>query len=326
MLLPLLVLAAAVPAPSAAAAPADTGATPRVTASLDTTATTVGGRITLHLDVDTPEGWFVEPPAPPASLGSFRVRGVQPAERTDAHRRFDVLLVPVEPGEQEVPAITLVARRGAGEPLELASPSLKVAVASNLEAPAAAPDSAAATGGPKPAALKPALEPPRDWRPVWIAALAAAVAGVAAFLLARRLRRRGKPEVVAPPAPRKPARPAWEIAFAELDRIASERRVERGELRRQYEAVTEALRRYLENRWGVPALESTTDDVRALLHDSAVPAEIAGRVLSLLSEADLVKFAKARPEEAAARALEGRARAIVQDSIPREPERQGAAA
>ncbi len=305
MIVPLLLLAAAAAAPT-------------LTASLDTTATTVGGRVTMHLDVDVPEGWFVEPPAPPAELGSFRVRGVQVAERTDVHQRFDVLLVPVEPGPQEVPALTVIARPDSGEAVELASPPLPLVVASNLEAPAAPPDSAAAAATPEPADLKPAREAPRDWRPVWIAAAVAALAGVLAFVLLRKLRRRERPPEAVPAAPRKPARPAWEIALEELDSVALERWVERGELRREYEAVTEALRRYLENRWGVPALESTTDDLRTLLRRSAVPPEVAGRVLSLLGEADLVKFAKARPDAASARECDPRARGIVTDTIPRE--------
>lgn len=291
---------------------------PTLTASLDTTVTTVGGRVTMHLDVDVPEGWFVEPPAPPAELGAFRVRGVQAAERADTHQRFDVHLVPVEPGPQEVPALTVIARPGSGEPVELSSPPLPLTVASNLEPPAGAPDSAAAAAAPEPAELKPARDAPRDWRPVWIAAAAAALAGALAFLALRRLRRRAPPVEAVPAVPRKPARPAWEIALEELDAVALERWVERGELRREYEAVTEALRRYLENRWGVPALESTTDDLRALLRRSAVPAEVARRVLSLLGEADLVKFAKARPDPDSARACDARARGIVTDTIPRE--------
>ena len=296
---------------------------PTLTASLDTTATTVGGRVTMHVDVDAPDGWFVEPPAPPSTLGAFRVRSVQPGEAAGTHRRFDVLLVPTEPGTQSVPAITVVARQGTDAPVELSTPPLTVDVASNLEPPAAA-DSAAA-GGPKPADLKPALEAPRDWRPVWLAAATTLLVAALGFLLLRKLRGRRREPEAAPPVPRKPARPAWEIALEELDGILVEGWVERGEFRRQYEAVTEALRRYLENRWGVPALESTTEDLRALLRRSAVPPEVAGRVLSVLGEADLVKFAKARPEAGTTRAAETRVRAIVLETIPRESPREAGA-
>jgi len=288
---------------------------PAVTASLDTTATSVGGRVTLRLDVEAPEGWFVEPPAPPATLGSFRVRSVQQDDARGPRRAFALTLVPTEAGRQEVPPVTVKARRGSEPPVELATPALAVEVASNLEAPAGVPADSVAV-----ADLKPALAPPRDWRPVWVATAAALVAAALGFLLFRRLRglRRATPGAAPAAVPRKPARPAWEIALEELDRVAAARWVDRGELRRQYDDVTDALRRYLENRWGVPAPESTTDELRRVLPRSAVPPPVAGRVIALLGEADLVKFAKGRPEPDAARAVEVRARALVQETIPRD--------
>jgi hypothetical protein len=298
-------------------------AVPALTASLDTTATAVGARLRMHLTVDAPEGFVVEPPAPPAELGPFRVRSVQPGPAEGTRRSFDVWLVPLQAGRVEVPPVTVRARRGNDPPVELASPPLAVAVSSNLEGASGAADSAAA-GSAEPARLKPALDAPRDWRPVWIAAGAALAAFALAAALIRRLRRRERIPQAAPGAPRTPARPAWEIALEELDRIAAERWVERGELRRQYEAVTEALRRYLENRWGIPALESTTDELRGLLRRSLVPAHVAGRVLSLLGEADLVKFAKARPDPDAARAGESRVREVVLETIPRAEPKEAA--
>ena len=295
---------------------------PPVIASLDTTATSVGGRLHLRVAVDAAGGWLVEPPAPAAELGSFRVRAVAPLPAEGDRRVFELTLVPTQAGDVEVPPVTLRAHRGNEAPIEIASPALRVRVASNLEAPAAG-DSAGAAAA-KPADLKPAIVPPRDWRPVWIALGAAVLVFAAAYALWRRLRRRPAKEIV-PVVPEAPPRPAWEIAIEELDRIAAERLVDRGELRRQYEEVTEALRRYLENRWGVPALESTTDDVRRLLADAPVSPSFAGRVTALLGEADLVKFAKGRPEPHAARASETRARELVLETTPREEPKEAAA-
>ncbi|MFN8179847.1 MAG: hypothetical protein U0167_18090 [bacterium] len=305
-------------APSTAAPP---GPLPRVTASLDTTSTVIGGRLLLTLRADAPEGWLVEAPSPTAELGDFRVRSIEPGPPEGTTRVFKLWLVPVKAGDLQVPPVSIRARRGNEEPIEVPSPSLAVHVASNLGA-AAPGDSAKADV--KPADLKPALVPPRDWRPVWIALAAALLAFLAASAILRRLRRRPAREIV-PVVPKVPTRPAWEIALEELDRVAAERLVDRGELRRQYEGVTDALRRYLENRWGVPALESTTDDVRRLLQTAPVPPAFAGRVLALLSEADLVKFAKARPEPHAARACETQARELVVETIPREEPKEEAA-
>jgi hypothetical protein len=298
------------------------GPAPSVTAAVDSAATTVGGRVRLTLTVDAPEGWFVEPPAPAPELGAFRLRSVEPSVDDAGRRAFTLTLVPVEIGEREIPPITLRARRGSEDPIELASAPIGVSVASNL-APSEA-DSASAEP-PKLADLKPALQAPRDWRPVWVAALAAIAAFAAAFALFRRLRRRPARTTAPVVERRAPARPAWEIALEDLDQVALDRWVDRGELRRQYEEVTEALRRYVENRWGIPALESTTFDLRRLLERTPVGPEIASRIVALLSEADLVKFAKAVPEPDAARASEKKARTIVLDTIPRDETKEEAA-
>ncbi len=306
---------------AAAQAATPTGPIPTLTTAVDSTATGVGARVRLRLTVDAPQGWFVDPPTPATELGAFRVRSVEPGVDESGRRTFALTLVPVQAGEHEIPPIHVRVRRGNEPPLELASTPMRLTVASNL-APAEA-DSAGEA--PKPADLKPALEAPRDWRPVGIAVLAALAAFAAGFALFRRLRRRA-PRVAAPVIERRaPARPAWEIALEDLDRIALERWVDRGELRRQYEEVTVAVRRYVEDRWGIPALESTTFDLRRLLERAPVAPDVASRLLALLSEADLVKFAKAVPEPNAARGAETRARDVVLETIPREESGEAAA-
>jgi hypothetical protein len=62
-----------------------------------------------------------------------------------------------------------------------------------------------------------------------------------------------------------------------------------------------------------------------LLERSPVAPAIGARIVGLLAEADLVKFAKAVPEPAAARASEAGARAIVLETIPHEESKEAAA-
>ena len=73
----------------------------------------------------------------------------------------------------------------------------------------------------------------------------------------------------------------------------------------------------------MPALESTTTDLNELLRRSPVGSEISVRILSILGEADLVKFAKAQPAPADARASEGRVRGVVLETIPAPPAAAG---
>lgn len=304
-------------------APPDAVPPPTLRASLDTTATTVGGALLLTLEAEPAEGWSLDPPGRTLDLGPFRIRAVERLP-TGEGWAWRARLVAVEAGDVEVGAVTLTAHGPEGREEAIATAAIPVTVASNLGDAAA--DSAQPE--PEPADLKPALEAPRNWTPVFVALAGAAVAAALGFWILRRLRRRPRAEAAPTPAPRKPLRPPWEVAIESLDRIAAADYVGQGEIGRQYVEVTEALRRYLEDRYGVPALESTTTDLDYHLQRAPLRPETSSRILSLLREADLVKFAKARPEPAQARSTEGRAREVVVSTIPRPaaaPPREGAA-
>jgi len=288
-----------------------------VKASVDSAATTVGGRVQLTIEVEDARDWTVSPPAPGTELGSFVVRSVTPKEDS-SHPAFEIGLVALKPGEQEIPSLALDAQAPPDRDTTIASSPVRILVRSNLEPAEAPTDSAAATAPLAPD--KPALDAPREWGPVWIALGALLLGTVAGFFLWRRLRRRKPgPAVIARPAlvEKKKLRPAWEIALEELDRIRGAGHVERGELKTHYVEVTEALRRYLEDRYGIPALESTTEELRPRLGEISLDPLVASRMLAILREADLVKFAKARPQAEAAGTLENRVREIVLQTIPK---------
>ncbi len=104
------------------------------------------------------------------------------------------------------------------------------------------------------------------------------------------------------------------IALAELEKIAAMGLVERGEFKSYYTLVTDVVRRYLGARFGVETMDRTTfellDDLSHRRHD--VPG-----LEALLNEADLVKFAKLKPEAPAALQSIEAARAIVVETTPR---------
>jgi hypothetical protein len=56
------------------------------------------------------------------------------------------------------------------------------------------------------------------------------------------------------------------------------------------------------------------------LGEISLDAMLASRTLAILQEADLVKFAKARPQGAAVRTLLPRVRELVMETIPKVPE------
>lgn len=112
------------------------------------------------------------------------------------------------------------------------------------------------------------------------------------IILFRKLKRsRKEPEVVLNPDP------AHIIAFRELERLKSEQLWQKGEVKLYYSKLTEIVRQYLENRFKVFSLEMTTSEtLDALLKTGFKKDESYSRLRSVLNGADLVKFAKYKPE------------------------------
>lgn len=150
-----------------------------------------------------------------------------------------------------------------------------------------------------------------DWRPI-AGVLATAALGA---LAARRLRRRTRDTTPGlpsgPPAPPVVPSGPYQNALARLAEIESEGWPARGDVARHYAGIADTLRQYLEEAWGVVALTATTRELLAAL----APTH-AGKVspgVTLFQEADLVKFACARPDvEAAARFIRD-ARALLDE-------------
>jgi hypothetical protein len=93
--------------------------------------------------------------------------------------------------------------------------------------------------------------------------------------------------------------PAHVIAMRELERLREEKLWQKGEVKLYYTKLTEILRQYLENRFGVFSLELTTGEtLEALIRTGFKKDENYKRLKEVLTNADLVKFAKYSPEPA----------------------------
>ncbi len=97
--------------------------------------------------------------------------------------------------------------------------------------------------------------------------------------------------------PKKPKEPAHIVALRELDRIKREKIWQKGKHKQFYSQVTEALRVYIEDRFGIPAMEQTSDEtIESFRIDKSLLTEKQFNELSeILKLADLVKFAKYTP-------------------------------
>ncbi len=91
--------------------------------------------------------------------------------------------------------------------------------------------------------------------------------------------------------------PAHIIAFRELEKLREEQLWQKGDIKSYYTRLTEILRQYLENRYGVFSLEMTTrETLERLIKTGFKKNGNYNRLKGVLTSADLVKFAKYNPE------------------------------
>ena len=95
--------------------------------------------------------------------------------------------------------------------------------------------------------------------------------------------------------------PPYEEAIERLHKLDEKLLWQNNQVKKYYSELTEIVRTYVEKELKVPALESTTDEIIETLIDFnkaktlETNKETINKLKTLLSEADLVKFAKSKP-------------------------------
>ena len=128
----------------------------------------------------------------------------------------------------------------------------------------------------------------------WLLIWALVVLGVvgATVLLTLSLRRR-LAKLVVKPAP--PPRPAHEVAFERLEKLAGEAWPNKGEYMHFYVDISEILREYIGSRWRFDSLDRTTTELMNLMRNKELKNYDFERLQYMLDDFDLVKFAKVVP-------------------------------
>lgn len=89
--------------------------------------------------------------------------------------------------------------------------------------------------------------------------------------------------------------PPHERALRRLEVLTTKRLWQQGQIKEYYAELTHILREYLEKRYQVPALESTSEQLTIQLAQTDFPDGQLATLRELLIQADLAKFAKAEP-------------------------------
>lgn len=82
------------------------------------------------------------------------------------------------------------------------------------------------------------------------------------------------------------------VALRELDKYRGNKMWTPEKQKAFYSGVTDALREYMDARYGVPAMEMTTAEIFDDMKSKDVPAELLADARELFERADFVKFAK----------------------------------
>jgi len=104
-----------------------------------------------------------------------------------------------------------------------------------------------------------------------------------------------KKKVSAPAVFKKPATPSYETALSKLKELEDKKLWQKDKVKDYHTELTDIIREYIENRYGIIALELTSDEILLSYSGLELDSTSTGLLSQILNLADMVKFAKAKP-------------------------------
>jgi hypothetical protein len=143
-------------------------------------------------------------------------------------------------------------------------------------------------------AIKPPLQAPLTFKEILPWVLIALASGLIIFLAIYVIIRRKKnkplfrirPRVILPP---------YMVAMNDLEGLKEKKLWQAGKVKDYYTQMTDILRTYIEDRFGVQAIEMTTDEILEGMKGTDADKGAIDKLAKTLVLADLVKFAKENP-------------------------------
>lgn len=114
------------------------------------------------------------------------------------------------------------------------------------------------------------------------------IAGICAYLIFSR-------KVEVPLVPRKKPVPPYQLAMQRLNMLREENLWQSGQEKEYYTRLIDILRDYLQGRFGINAMEMTSQQITRVLNENETTRMPNKRMKRILEIADFVKFAKVRP-------------------------------
>ena len=258
------------------------------TAKLDTNIVLVGQPFTLELSITQPKDVKIDWPYISDSIGLLEVvknDGVDtiPVEdNTMLMRTQKVTMMAFDTGMFVIPGFTIDYKiRNANAKVYTDPLSLKVFLMP-IDTTKAIKD------------IHPIQDVPYDWMFIALVVVGFLVVAVIVWFVVRYLKnakQRDKDTVVQTT----PKQTAYEIAMNSLQQFKQKEIGQHVDAKHYYSELTEIVRAYIQNRWMIPALEFTSDEILDHAFIKQLDATEKDKLVYLLRLADLVKFAKAIP-------------------------------
>ncbi len=263
-----------------------------VTARLDTSSITIGEQTTLHINIECGEKKTIHLP----QLDELNLGAIEALEmtvdtlrdnsgRTSIEQR--ITITSFEAGKHFVNGIRIGIIDGGNTVFIAPSDTLALSITYLADADT--------TKCEMMKDASPLKEPMTFWEIIrWfvLCLIAAAIAAIIIWVIKRR--KEHKPIVVLPKA--KPV-PADKKALSELETLRRKELWQKGRIKRYYTEITDIVRRFLRNMYGISAAEMTTRQTLQAFHGIEDWSEDSESMLrQLLQKADMVKFAKSQPE------------------------------
>ena len=245
---------------------------------------TVGDPIPVTVVVTHPAGYYVVMPTLPADQpwGDFTVVGqsqatTAPSASGDGSETTTAVIDArlFSPGSFTTPPFDVTVTDGAGSLQAVTAAPATVALASVLQ-----------PGDSELRDIKgqASLPLPAIWPWFVLALVVGALAGLAVVWWRRR--------TVAALDSRLP----HEKALDALAAVEALRLPDQGRFKEYYTLVSDTVRSYVEQRFGVPALERTTGEIRSDLRRTDMAEDVKAQLVLFLQESDLIKFSTYRPD------------------------------
>ncbi len=117
-------------------------------------------------------------------------------------------------------------------------------------------------------------------------------------------------------AEKKPSIPCWEQAMHAINNLLGQDLVAKGLLKKFYYTLSEILKRYLEFRFGFPAIEQTTTEIIQSMKRDKIP--LRDEFADFFSRIDRVKYTKYIPPQNEIETIVNQARDLISRTIPEQ--------